>query len=190
MSNVYAYVPGISLAVGSLLSAPYMLSRTRAAVTRQAIMKSPLQPPGWVFMVAWTLQAVSLGFVGQGIGEGPDAVLKDLWLSWASALGPLYALSVYLSYTEATTIRTALWYNFAYVTGLLALYIIIIVRALNIKWSNYSAPKFAWLLWPTLGWLIFAWTLTVTSLARASSMYRSVISNVPLTFKIVPANYK
>jgi tryptophan-rich sensory protein len=57
--------------------------------TRESKLRSKWQPPGWVFIVAWSLQAISLGFVGQGISETNDTTIKLMWTIWSALLGPL-----------------------------------------------------------------------------------------------------
>ena len=101
MSNVYAYIPALSLGLGGFLSAPFNAQR-------EIMLRSSFQPPGWVFFVAWTLQAVSLGFVGQGIGDSSDTTLKGLWIGFASSLGPLYALSTFLKQSNRVPYSVAL----------------------------------------------------------------------------------
>lgn len=94
----------MSLGLGGIVSAPFNMRR-------EVMLRSSIQPPGWVFFVAWTIQAVLLGFVGQGIGESNDALLKGLWIGFASSLGPLYAFSTYLKANDRIPYSWALSYD-------------------------------------------------------------------------------
>lgn len=153
MSSFYSYVPGISLGLSSL-AVQYFLGASASFQTY-----SPLQPPPMVFMIAWALQAVSLGFVGQGIHEynaGPGAdKARALFLTFSASLGPLWFLSNYLK--QFVSFKVSQFFDLTYITGLLVL-------ALWIQQTcNEHDIRFGYLMWPTIGWLIFALVLTATS---------------------------
>jgi hypothetical protein len=106
MTTLTAYAPGISLAIGSLIS---LAAQKGFTITeRQRRLHSMYTPPGWVFSIAWALQAVSLGFVGQGIAHGPT-FLQGLWYGFAFSLGPLYGLQTILESQESVPEAVALW---------------------------------------------------------------------------------
>jgi hypothetical protein len=105
-------------------------------------------------MVAWAVQAVTLGFVGQGIARSNDSTLKTMWITWASLLGPLYALSTWM---YAANPELARIYDVVYTVGLLTFLIFIVNRI-----YTTTPTEFNYLIWITVGWMSFAVVLTVT----------------------------
>ncbi len=179
MVLIQAFIPGISLGAGGLLTT--LLGGSE----NQRKFRSRLQPPGWLFCVAWALQAVSLGFVGQGIfANTTDVYLHTLFYIFASSLGPLYASSVLLAKYQP---YLALYYDMVYVAGLLVLAILIWKRAKSLE----IVPPYIVFMLPTIGWISFAALLTVTAWTGAT-MAKTVMTpqKMELVLSLGRRNYR
>ena len=112
----------------------------------ETLNKPPLSPPGWLFLVAWTILYLLMGLASYLALEsrGPQQII--------SRSIALYALQLLFNFLWPIVFFGLKWYLFAFI-WLAALWILILLTMLQFRRVSKAA---AYLMLPYLVWVTFA----------------------------------